>query len=93
MNIDYDTIQNVTETAATEWAQNLNVEDTRNLAVMIQKAQADAIMSFSKGLAQGVGASAALGVGIFATVEGTKLAAKKIKERKAKKAEETNEEN
>ena len=89
MNIDYEKIQNVTETAATEWAKNLNLEDTHHLAVTIQKAQADAIVSFSKGLVQGVGVGAALGVGVFATVEGTKFAAKKIKERKANKEEET----
>lgn len=93
MNIDYDTIQNVTETAATEWAQNLNVEDTRNLAVMIQKAQADAIMSFSKGLVQGAAVGAALSVGTYGAVTGTKFAAKKIKELKAKKEAKTDKEN
>lgn len=90
MNIDYENIQNVTVTAATEWAKNLSVEDTQNLAVMIEQAQADAIVSFSKGLVQGAGVAAALGAGVFATVEGTKFAARKIKEHKAKKEEETN---
>ena len=90
MSIDYEKIQNVTEKAATEWAKNLSVEDTQNLAVTIQKAQADAIASYSKGLVQGAGAGAALGAGLFVTVAGTKFAAKKFKELKAKKEEKTN---
>lgn len=89
MNIDYDTIQKVTETAASEWEKNLSVEDTLHLATIIQKAQADAIVSYNKGMLQGAGLGAALGAGLFATVAGTKYATKKIKEHKAKKEEET----
>lgn len=89
MSIDYEKIQNVTEKAASEWAKNLTPEDTLHLAVTIQKAQADAIVSYSKGIVQGVGVGATLGAGLYVTVAGTKLAAKKIKERNAKKEEET----
>lgn len=90
MSIDYEKIQNVTEKAASEWAKSLTPEDTLHLAVTIQKAQADAIVSYSKGMLQGAGLGTAIGAGLFATVAGTKYAAKKIKEHNAKKEEETN---
>lgn len=89
MSIDYDMIQKVTEKAASEWEKNLSVEDTLHLAVIIKKAQADAIVNYSKGILQGAGLGTAIGAGLVASVAGTKYAAKKIKEHKSKKEEET----